>query len=957
MTESTHASDSHRIGQLISGRWRLERVVGSGATSTVYAAKCTEHGDVAIKMLSRKAASRPDMRQRLAREAEVSRLLSHPSLVSVFEYDATSPTESYLVMELVAGESLASRIGREPRLSLDELLRIAHEILDVLCVAHSAGIVHRDVKPANILLVPGGGLKLLDFGIARIVGQALPDLPTVAETQLGVALGTVPYMAPEQALGQRDAIDGRTDLFGVGAVLFRAWSGRHVHQADSPSMHLRLAAAEPAMSIRTLCPDCPGGLAAIVDQALRFSQAARYPDAVTMRRDVAALLSGRAPPFATSRELLSEKATVLPSARPPEAKSAEPATPTQGGTSTHGSAREGTILADRYRIEQLLGEGGMGSVYRAEHIHIRKAVAIKILHRELTYQAEAVARFEREAIAAARIDHPNVVTAKDFGQLEDGSFYLVLQYVEGMSLRKVLKGGSLEPRRAVDIARQVAAALHAAHDAGIVHRDLKPENVMLLDNVDGGELVKVLDFGIAKLQGQEGGEPVLTRAGAVFGTPDYMSPEQSAGRPVDERSDLYTVGILLYEMLVGQAPFTGTDMLAILTAQLTQTAPTLPNQVDARIRDLVSRLLAKEPEVRPATAEHLLAELDEIAKHLHERSQLSNVRLSADAAREAVVRAKLGSLHAFERIWVQRLPLRNGIMRAITLRVRVGKRVVPAWRVGAGALALGGALVLVPALWSSPQPKPPTATKQAARAPVHNATVKLAELTAGARNGDTDSLRALERLPEPQLGAQQWLALGIGRARLQKIESSLGAYRRATELDSKLRQNPQLLKDVHAAFGGPQRELALELAASRLGRAGAELLYLDWTSWRKLGTKEAKLHTQDAFERLVSEQVKSQMSAALSVAMALHLAHTCHDYKATLERAATDADQRSEPILRSLTHNRGCGFLGLGDCFGCLRSQTSLLSTAIRKAQSTSPPSPISEPVPSGAREKSVLAK
>ena len=191
-----------------------------------------------------------------------------------------------------------------------------------------------------------------------------------------------------------------------------------------------------------------------------------------------------------------------------------------------GQGLEGQVVASRYRIIELLGRGGMGAVYRADHVHIKKSFALKILHPELTHQKEAVKRFEREAIAAARIDHPNVATAIDFGNLPSGEFYLVLDYVQGQSLRSLLQQEQqLSEVRTIRISRQIAAALAAAHAANIVHRDLKPDNVMLVDSNAETDFVKVLDFGIAKLRSEEvSNEPAITRFGTIFGTPEYMSP-------------------------------------------------------------------------------------------------------------------------------------------------------------------------------------------------------------------------------------------------------------------------------------------------------------------------------------------------------------------------------------------------------------------------------------------------
>ncbi|HEY4160206.1 MAG TPA: serine/threonine-protein kinase, partial [Polyangiaceae bacterium] len=202
--------------------------------------------------------------------------------------------------------------------------------------------------------------------------------------------------------------------------------------------------------------------------------------------------------------------------------------------SDRGDTLIGTTLAGRYRVERLLGSGGMGAVYQAEHVHMRKAVAVKVLHREMMIVPEVVARFEREAVAAGRIQHPNVASATDFGRLDDGAFYLVLEFVEGHSLTKLLSTeGALPPERALRITRQIVDALAAAHAANVVHRDLKPDNVMLVSKEGEGDFVKVLDFGIAKVSGEgSGDQPALTKIGTVFGTPEYMSPEQARGEAV-----------------------------------------------------------------------------------------------------------------------------------------------------------------------------------------------------------------------------------------------------------------------------------------------------------------------------------------------------------------------------------------------------------------------------------------
>jgi serine/threonine-protein kinase len=279
------------------------------------------------------------------------------------------------------------------------------------------------------------------------------------------------------------------------------------------------------------------------------------------------------------------------------------------------------VIADRYRIDALLGEGGMGRVYSAEHVLMRKRLAVKVLHRELTSVPDVVARFEREAMAAANIDHPNVAAATDFGKLADGSVFLVLEYVEGKNLRDEIAKGPFAVERAVRIARQIASALGSAHQLSIVHRDLKPENVMLVQKGSEADFVKVLDFGIAKVPIGEGpeapGGKALTKVGMVFGTPEYMAPEQALGQPVDGRADLYALGVIFYEMLAGIRPYSSSSQAGILGQQLSQPIPPFAErapgvQVPPSVEQVVQRLLARDAADRYQKAEDVVIALDAV---------------------------------------------------------------------------------------------------------------------------------------------------------------------------------------------------------------------------------------------------------------------------------------------------------------------------------------------------------
>ena len=260
----------------------------------------------------------------------------------------------------------------------------------------------------------------------------------------------------------------------------------------------------------------------------------------------------------------------------------------------------GQVLGDRYRIEALLGEGGMGAVFRARHLSLDRAVAVKVLKPSLSDDEQVAKRFDREALAVSKLDHPNCVQVIDFGTTPKGMKYLVMQYLEGKELRE-LTGVSLPVEQAVSIGVQVLRALEHAHKRGLVHRDLKPENIFLVRDDDGQDMVKLVDFGIVKLL-EGAGQEKLTRMGMAFGTPTYMSPEQAAGGTIDERTDLYAVGVLLYEMLTGAPPFDADEPGILLRMHILADPPPLPDTIPAPVAQVVSRLLAKEPGERYADA-------------------------------------------------------------------------------------------------------------------------------------------------------------------------------------------------------------------------------------------------------------------------------------------------------------------------------------------------------------------
>ncbi len=273
----------------------------------------------------------------------------------------------------------------------------------------------------------------------------------------------------------------------------------------------------------------------------------------------------------------------------------------------------GVTLDDKYRIDEKIGEGGMGKVYKATHIHMDSTVAVKILHPHLASDQTALERFRREARATAYIRHPNAVAVSDFGVTKDsGIAYLVMEFLEGLELRaKIKKEQRLDYEEAYLIVHQTCAALQAAHTKGIIHRDLKPDNIWLFKNEDGVEHVKVLDFGIAKLKTSNSGN--LTQHGMIVGTPYYMSPEQCRGEELDARSDIYSLGVIIYEMLTGQVPFKAASPMGIALKH-TQELPRPPHELrpdmPEPIEQVVLHALEKDKENRPGSATEIAQEFE-----------------------------------------------------------------------------------------------------------------------------------------------------------------------------------------------------------------------------------------------------------------------------------------------------------------------------------------------------------
>ncbi|HYH45117.1 MAG TPA: protein kinase, partial [Thermoanaerobaculia bacterium] len=593
------------IGTVVSHYEILERL-GGGGMGVVYRARDLRLGrSVALKFLSPRLSASPSHKQRLLREARAAASLEHPGVCTIYEADETADGQLFLAMAFCEGETLRHRLERGP-LHPVQAVDYALQIAAGLGAAHAKGIVHRDVKPANILITPGGRLKIVDFGVAQLEDQTRLTKP-------GTVVGTAAYMSPEQLRGE--TVDHRTDLWSLGAVLYEMVSGRLPFGGATDQEIVRAIFTldpEPLAGYRgdTLVAD----LDAVVGRALAKRPGERYQNA----EQLAAAL--RTLPLDATLPTLIEEATrvegftpTLPPALPaPGATGAIGARgaggDTPGSPGSTGSDNRPTeispagVTVGQFQVGEPLGGGGMGVVYKAEDTRLGRTVALKFLPPALSLDPEAKQRFLQEARAASALEHPNVCTIHEVGETADGRLYLAMPCYDGETLRQRIARGPLPVAEAADIAEQIARGLGKAHRQGIVHRDVKPANLMV--TADG--VVKILDFGIATLTGS------AATPDAHAGTPSYMSPEQARGEEVDARTDLWSLGVVLYEMLAGHRPFRGEHPQAVRYAHAHEEPPPLAEvrpEAPAELARIVSRLLAKQRDERYPDAAAVVADL------------------------------------------------------------------------------------------------------------------------------------------------------------------------------------------------------------------------------------------------------------------------------------------------------------------------------------------------------------
>lgn len=544
----------------------------------------------------------------------------------------------------------------------------------------------------------------------------------------------------------------------------------------------------------------------------------------------------------------------------------------------------GDVIGERYRIVEPIGEGAMGTVFRVEHTEIGTPMALKLLKPELLMVPSIEERFNREARSAATLDDPHIVRVTDFGRTPDGNLFMVMELLDGVPLGAAAAQG-LSQRELVELVAEVLSALETAHEQGVVHRDLKPDNIMLVER-RGRRTVKILDFGLAKITEAGPGEAALTQAGMVFGTPRYMSPEQASGEPVDGRSDLYAVGVILYELFSRGPLFDGNTIAEILTKHITRPPPPFELAAEegvdaAQLQAVIFRALEKEPSARFQTARAFRAALLETVG-----------RRSAPPPARGPSNAGAGPLLMPSRTAFAETMMRDGgAVSQAALAPRPSRRGL---LLGAGLALVAGGFTL-PLFWKSAQPDP-------------------LEQALAARSWEEAERLAAVRVSEDPKDVRARLALGHAFFGRGKRDEATDEYVKALKLDPYAALDTRFQENFRAVSTAKEKAGRILVGAvAELGDSGASALLVE--AAERNPQAPVRRRAYEGLERM-KEEKRLDAFTFLSEGLRKDGTDKCENRRWYVERLAKLQDPRVVPIFKKEQTRKG-GFLGLertGEC-------------------------------------------
>jgi serine/threonine protein kinase len=569
--------------------YEILEVLGKGGMGAVYRARHAYlEEDRAIKLIEGRLTESGSLVERFIREAKILTKLRHPNLVQLYEFGVLENGSFFMVMELINGESVYKRMKRLGRIPIVEAVRIIREAACGLQCAHQNGIIHRDLSPDNFVLLTDQDsevTKVIDFGIAKPLFENSLEL-----TASNLFVGKPEYCSPEQCSFPRPALDGRSDIYSLAITFYQMLTGTLPFYSKSAQGYFLKHTQEIPAPPSSHFP--PGMLPDPLDRLI-----------------LKALAKLREERQESISEFIAELDRSVAEHVPPQMFFSEP--------------EPGEIFAGRYLIEKKSGQGEMGMVFKATDKILEIPVALKMISFDSAEDAKTLARFKREVILARKVSHPNVCRVYDIGEIP-GVHYVSMEFVEGRTLSDFMRAQSrLSLDLAMPILHQILWAVRETHHAGIIHRDLKPQNIL----IDQGHHLKIMDFGISISSDFSR----ITQTGALMGTPHYMAPEVFEEKPVDQRADLYSLGVLMFALFTGRLPFDGPTPVAVIYAHL-KGDPPKPSEIvpsfPPGLERIILKALQKDPALRYQSADELLQDLETFAQPPADPKDLNEEQLA-----------------------------------------------------------------------------------------------------------------------------------------------------------------------------------------------------------------------------------------------------------------------------------------------------------------------------------------